>query len=456
MLRALTRALIALAVACLVAPATSLGAGLRAADPPPGAVLDAPPSTVRVATAAELSDAFLLVEVISPRGIRVSGPTRITRLDPTALAARVEASARGGYAVRWRALGRDGSVLGGTFTFRVGSGGPPPPLVEDPVRPRVWFAALARMLLIGGPVVLLGLAVLRGWVLAPAARSGGVRPPGTHRPDGPAAAVEALVGAGPAWWRAWQAGAVAWFLGIVLTPVAILWQLRSSDVVDLLTTRPGAALLLQLAALVVTIAVALASPPRAAVQAGWAAALAAAPALALLVVSATGHAGEESDRVVAVGADTLHAWATAAWIGGLVGLATVLPVVLAGVGEASRIPVAAAVVVRFSAVAIAAVAVLVVTGVYRALAELDSPSDLLDTAYGVALLVKLVLFALLLVSGAYNRLVLHPRLERAALGLRSGDGGARVALRRSVLAELALAAGVMAMVGVMVSVVPPA
>lgn len=386
----------------------------------------------------------------------MSGPTRITRLDPTALAARVQASARGGYAVRWRALGRDGSVLGGTFTFRVGAGGPPAPSVEDPVRPHVWFAALARMLLIGGPVVLLGLAVLRGWILAPAARSGGVRPPGTHRPDGPAAAVEALVGAGPAWWRAWQAGVAAWLLGLVLTPLAILWQLRSWDLVDLLLTRPGASLLLQLAALVVAVAVSLAAPPRAAIQTAWAAALGAAPALALLVVSATGHAGEESDRTFAIGADTLHAWATAAWIGGLVGLAMVLPVVLAGVGETSRIPLAAAVVVRFSALAIAAVAVLVVTGVYRALAELGSLSDLFDTTYGVALLVKLCLFALLLVSGGYNRLVLHPRLERAALGLRAGDGGARRALRRSVLAELVVAAGVMAMVGVMVSVVPPA
>ena len=100
----------------------------------------------------------------------------------------------------------------------------------------------------------------------------------------------------------------------------------------------------------------------------------------------------------------------------------------------------AGVVVRFSALAIASVAVLAVTGVYRALAELSSLSDLVDTGYGRALVVKLVLFAALLAVGAYNRLVLHARLERAALGLRSDDGGASHRLRASIAAELALGA----------------
>ena len=62
---------------------------------------------------------------------------------------------------------------------------------------------------------------------------------------------------------------------------------------------------------------------------------------------------------------------------------------------------------------------------------------------------------MLLVTGGYNRLVLHPRLERAALGLRDGDGGAAAALRTSVTAEIALAAAVMAAVAVMVAVLPP-
>ena len=101
------------------------------------------------------------------------------------------------------------------------------------------------------------------------------------------------------------------------------------------------------------------------------------------------------------------------------------------------------------------VGVLVVTGVYRALAELRSFSDLVDTGYGQALLVKLVIFCVLLVGGVYNRLVLHPRLERAALGLRPDDGGAGERLRVSVTAEVLVAAVLIAVVAVLVSLPPP-
>ena len=68
---------------------------------------------------------------------------------------------------------------------------------------------------------------------------------------------------------------------------------------------------------------------------------------------------------------------------------------------------------------------------------------------------KLALFALLLVGGAYNRMVVHPRLERAALGLDPGDRGAAAALRVSVRAELVVAAALLVSVAVLVSLAPP-
>ncbi len=95
------------------------------------------------------------------------------------------------------------------------------------------------------------------------------------------------------------------------------------------------------------------------------------------------------------------------------------------------------------------------TGVYRALAELGSVGDILDTGYGRALLVKLCLFAVLLAGGAYNRLVAHPRLERAALGLDDDDRGAASALRVSVAAELVLATALMVSVAVLIGLPPP-
>ena len=162
------------------------------------------------------------------------------------------------------------------------------------------------------------------------------------------------------------------------------------------------------------------------------------PAIALEAISASGHASTGGDRTLNIVIDLLHSVATAAWIGGLLGLAVLVTPAVARLGADDRTRLAAAVVVRFSALALTAVAVLVVTGVYRALAEV-SLGDLLDTGYGRVLLVKLGLFAVLLVGGAYNRMVVHPRLERAALGLDPDDRGAAAALRVSVRAELVLA-----------------
>ena len=68
------------------------------------------------------------------------------------------------------------------------------------------------------------------------------------------------------------------------------------------------------------------------------------------------------------------------------------------------------------------VAAIVVTGVYRALAELRR-CRLTDTGYGVALLVKLAVFALMLVVAAYSQFVIHPRLERCP-GAGGDDRGA--------------------------------
>ena len=99
--------------------------------------------------------------------------------------------------------------------------------------------------------------------------------------------------------------------------------------------------------------------------------------------------------------------------------------------------------------------VLVVTGVYRALAEVGALGDLTGTVYGRVLLVKLGLFAGMLVLGGYNRFVVHPRLERAALGLPGGDAAATRLLGRSIRAELGFAAALIATVGILVSTAPP-
>jgi putative copper export protein len=174
-----------------------------------------------------------------------------------------------------------------------------------------------------------------------------------------------------------------------------------------------------------------------------------------VAISWSGHAASGTDAGLGTAIDAIHLVASGVWLGGLAALLAIVPYARRGLDEPSALRLSAAIVVRFSAVAIACVGVLVVTGVYRALAELRSFSDLLDTGYGQTLLVKLAIFAVLLIGGVYNRLVLHPRLERAALGLRADDSGSADRLRVSVTAELTVAAAVIIAVAVLVSLPPP-
>lgn len=109
-------------------------------------------------------------------------------------------------------------------------------------------------------------------------------------------------------------------------------------------------------------------------------------------------------------ADALHAIAAAVWLGGLVPLALFL-------GRAARIQSldlsALMVVRRFSGLGIAAVVTLIGSGIVNTLFVIDRVELLWTTAYGRALLVKIILFAGMLILATYNRLALTPELARS-------------------------------------------
>jgi copper transport protein len=441
------------ATTLLALPATAAAhASLVATGPPQGAVLPTPPPAVSVALDAPIERAFLRVEVDGPAHRRVSlDPERLPGDDQVAVA-RIAVGTPGVYEARWRVFSQDGHPSAGAFTFRVGPGPrPAPPAGDLPHADEGPLAVTARFLVLCGLLGLVGLAVGRFAIVGPAAAATG----------GPGAgAVEGAMGR---WWAAWWALAGAAAVGLLLLPAALLRSLDEGAGglgTLVLETRWGRAWMVEAAALVAAVlgAVVLrrssaASAPAAAPA--WGLALGLPPAVAALAISWSGHASSGSDRVIGIGADALHNWATGIWLGGLVVLLALVTTAARRLEREERVRLTARVVVRFSSVAIACVAVLVVTGTYRALAELGALSDLVDTGYGGALLVKLALFALLLVGGAYNRLVLHPRLERAAMGLDPDDRGAALRLRDSVSAELALAGCLMVAVAVLVSLPPP-
>ncbi|HSJ73905.1 MAG TPA: CopD family protein [Miltoncostaeaceae bacterium] len=429
--------------ACALVLLAGLAAPAAAAGQAEARSVEVGPRAVRVVIAAPVEEAFLRLEARrAAGGPVVSGPARRDPRDPAAIVAPLARPQAGPLLVDGRVLSQDGHASGD------GDDGP--------------LAVTARLLLLVAPIGLLGLVVLAAGVVAPAVRAGGVAPPG--RPPGEADAfrrrAEEALGrrAGP-WWAAWWALVAAGAAGLVLLPVALLRALGEGAGglgTLLLDTRAGASWWVQAGALSAAGLGGLALCRRG-LPSGPAAALALGlpPAVALVTISWAGHAWTGGDRTANVVIDALHNGATAAWLGGLIGLAVLALPAVRALAPADRARLGAGVVVRFSALALTAVAVLVVTGVYRALAELGSVGDIADSAYGRALIVKLALFAVLLAGGAYNRLVAHPRLERAALGLDPDDRGAASAMRVSVAAELALAAALMVSVAVLVSLPPP-
>jgi copper transport protein len=194
-------------------------------------------------------------------------------------------------------------------------------------------------------------------------------------------------------------------------------------------------------------------------------ALAATPGLA-------GHASTGRWSALALVADVLHVLAMAVWIGGLVAL-----------GLARRDDVAYPTVAhRFSGVALASVVVIVLSGSFQAIRQLQPFSSLWDSDYGTILLLKIGAFLVVIGIAAWSRRLVHGRgmgfarpgasvapVREPVPSVAPGSGvGTMVrddepaplpevhpGLTRSVRAELVFAAVVLALTSVLVNTSPP-
>lgn len=161
----------------------------------------------------------------------------------------------------------------------------------------------------------------------------------------------------------------------------------------------------------------------------------------LLVQSMFSHASAAQDEVAGVANDWLHMVAAAFWLGGL---AQFLNVILP-LRRNSRL--LATLVAHFSNFARILVATLILTGLYSAWLQVGTLDGLLNTRYGQALLIKLVLILPLVGIAGINLLVTRKRLQEgvAVWGQR---------LQGLVSAEILLVVGIVAAVGVMTAIAP--
>jgi putative copper resistance protein D len=162
--------------------------------------------------------------------------------------------------------------------------------------------------------------------------------------------------------------------------------------------------------------------------------------------------------------DILHLVAAAAWVGGLVPLALLLreagrPVVGPEAGgrglgkmDAAALDIAREATRRFSTLGVASVGILVATGIVNSWILVGSLSDLVETDYGRFLVAKVALFLVMVAVAAFNRSRLTPQLLTGDARIAAPD--ALRLLRRNSLIEAAIAAAVLAIVG-MLGTLPP-
>lgn len=432
----------------------SAHATLLRATPAIGAVLDAPPPAIELEFSEALDAGFSRVQLFDSQNRLVErGPGLVDAAVPTLLRLTLPDLARGSYTALWRVRSAvDGHITEGSLPFGVGVAAPagslippagapdpatlPPPPLDTAAR---WLNLLAALLALG-PIpfaLLVWRPAYHRWLAA--------APPPENAHAADAALARGLR-------RLLLAGGLLFLLTnlfflLVQASVAAevpLLAAIGAPVLTLLRGWVGLIWLARLALIVQLIVLALRLPPAGSGTARlWWAALVVA-GVALLTLSLLSHAAADAQAALAVPLDWLHMAAMVAWLGGLA------PLLLA-LGHARRQPEQALppapLVRQFTYVALAAVALLTLTGVYKYLVHIGRLDLLTATTYGRALLVKLGLFAALIVLGALNMLWLARRLNGAG-------GPAGRALGRNVRIELALGALVLLATGVLTSVAP--
>ncbi|WP_229053849.1 copper resistance protein CopC [Aeromicrobium sp. Leaf350] len=405
-----------LAAQVLLASPAAAHASLVSTSPDDGEVLAESPAEIALTFTenVRLTDGIeLLAGDGSPVEAEVSGADEVVTITPSA------PLADGTYVVGWRVISADSHPIAGGFSFSVGAPSATSvdvPTAETP-RDVDLLRKSAEALRYGGVLLAAGLVPF-ALLVAPRTRTS------------PAAARRLVR-------TAVVAGVVAVVAALQLVPLTALWQAGSplselgTVLADPRTWQDdsfAAAGVIFLALVVAGLAAARSAPALAV-----AAATVATSSLAIV-----GHTRTFGPVPVVLTADVAHVAVAATWAGGLAGL-----VVLFTLGSQVRADVVQQAVRRFSAVALWSVVVLTISGAVLWWRIPATVTDLPDSSYGVHLVVKVTLVAIILVVAAFN--LRHLR------GRRTVDLSV---LRRTVGAELVVIGLVVAVTAGMVTQVP--
>ncbi|ARI56501.1 hypothetical protein GTY74_22095 [Streptomyces sp. SID8350] len=488
---ALLAALFSLVSGLLLAGAgpAAAHAALTGSDPQDGAVVATAPKEVTLTFSEAIAVGDGSIRVLDPSSKRADTGVEPKDLsDGSTVRYGVEllpGLPDGTYTVAWQAISADSHPISGAFTFSIGA--PSETAVALPSEEVGGGAVgavygIARYIAYAGFILLVGGAA---FVLGCWPRGATARP------------MQRLVVRG---WITLTAATLA----MLLLRNPYTGSGKFADAFDLtglqavLDTKPGAALvsrLLLLGAAALFIAVLFGTYARredAVEKRDLTFGLAVGGGVVAAGIAATWamseHASTGIQAGIAMPVDVLHLLAVAAWLGGLVALLVALYRTPDIGSEAVR---------RFSRVAFGSVLVLAATGIYQSWRQVGSWSALTGTRYGQLLIVKVVLIVLLLAVAWFSRRwtgrltdaatasgasVASEPSERAAETVKTADDVAperaaqlarqqaalaatekkrvrdadaeRSGLRRSVLAEAAIAVVLLAVTTVLTSTEP--
>ena len=432
-------------------------ANLIRSEPAANSTLDTSPDRITIWFSEPMEASFSEIQVLNATGARVdNADSAVDANDLTIMSVSLPELPDGTYTVAWRNLSTiDGHSLRGSFIFSVGepisetaaAQTPHAHLLGSPEEPYIrWIVLLSALTLTGA----LTFELL---VSAPVLVAAGTRSPlGRLRPrlrarsqrlmwlalfvfllasvaqlitqTSVAFDLEPAAAAGqPAiellqqteWGRIWQyrAGLAVLTAALFLLPLIIRFR-RSGRQDVLLSTTLWLALIASLGI--------------------------------LLTISMTSHAAATLGIArFALINDIVHLTAAAVWVGGLMQFIANTPLFIHGISESARRNALSRLIPRFSAAAALSVAVLTITGIYSAWAQVTDFAAM-QTPYGNALATKVSLIAALLLVAAVNLIWVRPRL-------RGSDNAAKW-LRRTVIAEIALAVLVILTVGFLTALEP--
>lgn len=133
---------------------------------------------------------------------------------------------------------------------------------------------------------------------------------------------------------------------------------------------------------------------------------------AMVTISATGHAGGETRKWLAVFVDVLHMSCVAIWLGGLVALVLAIRQAHAD-GDPTNASSCASLVRNHSRTSLLAMATIIGSGVLSASFHVGGYRSLRSEDYGLTLLVKIALLVVVLVAATINLLILLPQIRHA-------------------------------------------